>query len=439
MKNKKLFFLFSVCCLTIFSCKTNLVETNNLDIEEDANWKKEALHRIDSLRKRELTIIVKDKNGNSIPNAEVKINLDKHEFKFGAAIDKDVFNSPHTEKHKSLLKTYFNSSGFENALKPKRRFSETEAKAAQIIPWFLENDFYMRGHALVWENRKNMRPKEKKVMNLKGITNKKKEEKVIALLSQHFTHALKKWDVNCWDVLNEPIGNHQINDLADRNTFAYWFKLADSVRQRNNKPDVKLFINENRVISGTTPNTYSRPSEYKKIIQSILDEGAPLEGIGFQSRIKHQFVSPEQMLERLKSFEEFNLPLHATEFEIRDSDIRTYTIEERSGLIEQVMLIYTSHYLVDGIWHWTFYNNTRNSKPWALFNYDGTPTVSGEQWIKTMNTYFNSSYELKTNSNGEVNKRVFKGDYMLSVSYKNQFKYVKRTITENNTLTIILE
>ena len=436
---KSTFCIHFVLVVLMFSCKSNSDQTIADKVKEDTNWKKEALHRIDSLRKRELTIIVKDKNGNSIPNAEVKINLDKHEFKFGAAIDKDLFNSPHTEKYKSLLKTYFNSSGFENALKPKRRFSTTEAKAAQILPWFLENDFYMRGHALVWENRKNMRPEEKKVMNLKGITNKEKEEKIIALSSQHFTHALKKWDVNCWDVLNEPIGNHQINDLTDRNTSAYWFKLADSVRKLNNKPDVKLFINENRVISGTTPNTYSRPSKYKKIIQSILDEGAPLEGIGFQSRIKHQFVSPEQMLERLKSFEEFNLPLHATEFEIRDSDIRTYTIEERSALIEQFMLIYTSHYLVDGIWHWTFYNNTKNSKPWALFNYDGTPTVSGKQWIKTMNTYFSSSYDLKTNLNGELKQRVFKGDYTISVNYQNQSMSIKTTINKDDILTLTLD
>jgi len=436
---KSTFCIHFVLVVLMFSCKSNSDQTIADKVKEDTNWKKEALHRIDSLRKRELTIIVKDKNGNTIPNAEVKINLEKHEFKFGAAIDKDVFNSPHTAKYKSLLKTYFNSSGFENALKPKRRFSEAESKAAQIIPWFIKNDFYMRGHALVWENRKNMRPEEKKVMNLKGITNKEKEEKIIALSSQHFTHALKKWDVNCWDVLNEPIGNHQINDLTDRNTSAYWFKLADSVRKLNNKPDVKLFINENRVISGTTPNSYSRPSKYKKIIQSILEEGAPLEGIGFQSRIKHQFVSPEQMLQRLKSFEEYNLPIHATEFEIRDSKVRTYTNEERSALIEQFMLIYVSHYLVDGIWHWTFYNNTKNSKPWALFNYDGTPTVSGKQWIKTMNTYFSSSYDLKTNLNGELKQRVFKGDYTISVNYQNQSMSIKTTINKDDILTLTLD
>jgi len=439
MKNNKLFFVLSVCCFAFFSCNTKTIQSNDLDVEKDANWKKEALHRIDSLRKRELTIIVKYKNGNSIPNAEVKINLDKHEFKFGTAIDKDVFNSPHTAKYKTVLKTYFNSSGFENALKPKRRFSETEAKAEQVLPWFLENGFYMRGHALVWENRKNMRPEEKRAMNEKETTNPKKEEKVIALASKHFTHALKKWDVNCWDVLNEPIGNHQINDLTNRNTFAYWFKLADSIRKLNNKLHVKLFINENRVISGTTPNTYSRPNDYKKIIQSILDEGAPLEGIGFQSRIKHQFVSPEQMLQRLKSFEEYNLPLHATEFEIRDSKVRTYTNEERSALIEQFMLIYVSHYLVDGIWHWTFYNNTKNSKPWALFNYDGTPTVSGEQWMQTMNTYFSSSYDLKTNLNGELKQRVFKGDYTISVNYQNQSMSIKTTINKDDILTLTLD
>jgi GH35 family endo-1,4-beta-xylanase len=448
----RLFILFiSNSVFLIQSCSTNknIIETNisknKLDsqtsfiVQKDAKWKKDAIHRIDSLRKRDLTIIVKDNKGVTIPNAQVKIKLNKHEFKFGAAIDKDLFNSPHTEKYKTLLKTYFNSSGFENALKPKRRFSETETKAVPIMDWLQNNGFYMRGHALVWENRKNMRPEEKNIMNKKETTNNKKEKAVIKLASRHFTHALKKWNVDCWDVLNEPLGNHQINDLTDRNSFGYWFKLANKVRKQNNKPNTKLFINENRVISGTTPNTYSRPADYKKVIQSILAENAPLEGIGFQSRIKHNFVTPEQMLQRLKSFEEYNLPLHATEFEIRDTDIRIYTIEERNALIEQFMLIYVSHYLVDGIWHWTFYNNVTNSKPWALFDYDGSPTVSGKQWISTMKTHFSSSYNLTTNKKGELKKRVFKGEYSINVNFKNKSKSIKTTVSKNNTLTITLK
>ncbi len=417
---------------------TNGENTNANKNKVIPNWKKEALHRIDSLRKVDLNITVLDASGNKVEDAIIDLKLVKHDFKFGAVVDYNFLNSSYAEIHQTNLKTYFNSSGFHNALKPKQRHKNKEKSAEKVINWLLKKGFYVRGHALVWEHQKNMRPEEKRAMRSNRWSNKTKKVKVTKLAKQHFIHSLNKWNVQAWDVLNEPIGNHQINDLTSENSFAYWFKLADSIRKTSINPNVKLFINENRVVSGTTPNTYFRQEEYRNIISTILKENAPLEGIGFQSRIKHNFVSPEDMYERLKDFEIFNLPLHATEFEVRDSDKKTYTIAERNQIIEQFMLIYVSHYLVEGIWHWTFYDNKKGKNPWALFNFDGSPTVSGKQWINTMNLYFSSNKTLKTLKNGEINARIFKGDYRIRITNKVNTKTIPLKVLKNETIVIQL-
>lgn len=401
-------------------------------------WKEEARARINKHRKVNLKINVVDTQNNPINDATIEIKLVRHHFKFGAVVDKDFLDSKYTDSYKKTLKTYFNSSGFENALKPKRRFSDTENKAEKVMQWLKTNDFSVRGHALVWENPRNMRNDEKKVYFNKNTTKATKEKKLFKLCGRHFKHAIPKWDVICWDVLNEPIGNHHINDLTTTNTFAYWFKLADKIRKQHNKPNLKLFINENRVISGTTPDTYKRPKLYRDIIQGIIDQGAPIEGIGMQSRIKHSFVSPEDMYNKLKSFEGFNLPIHATEFEVRDTNKKTYTEEERKQIIEQFMLIYVSHPLVEGIWHWTFFDNKKGRKPWALFNYDGTPTVSGEQWLQTMKTDFNTHEKLTSDSNGNVDLRAFKGDYKITITHNNSTISKDVTFTEDTLISLTL-
>lgn len=401
------------------------------------NWKKEALHRIDSLRKVDLNITVLDANGNKIENAVIDIKLTKHHFKFGAVINNTFLTTTYADVHKKNLKKYFNSTGFQNALKPKQRHKDREKGAERVFEWLFRNDFYVRGHTLVWENIKNMRPEEKKVMKSNEDSKDIKKKKITKLVKKHFFHALNKWDVQAWDVLNEPIGNHQINDLTSENSFAYWFKLADSIRKQSKFKNVKLFINENRVISGTTKGTYSRPKEYRSIISSIIKEKAPLEGIGLQSRIKHGFVSPKEMYKRLQDFEVFKLPVHTTEFEVIDSDRKTYSNEEKNQIIEQFMLIYASHYLVEGIWHWTFYQNKKEiNSSRALFNFDGTPTISGKQWIKTMNQNFTSNHELKTQKEGSVKARIFKGDYTIIIKSENQTKEINLKAIDNQNITV---
>ena len=113
---------------------------------------------------------------------------------------------------------------------------------------------------------------------------------------------------------NEPIANNIINDLlCDQNTQVYWFKLADSIRRQHDKENVMLFQNDYQVISATTPwalkftkegySAVGRPALYAEILDEQLALGAPIDGIGFQSRIKGGMITPDSIYNRLLSFD----------------------------------------------------------------------------------------------------------------------------------------
>lgn len=412
---------------------------NTTLFSQKKNWKTEALNRIDENRKQNINIHITDAAGRPIQGAAVQIKLTKHDFKFGAVVDAEFLNSKNSATYKDTFLKYFNAAGFENALKPKHRGTVTEAETEKIADWFEKNNIQMRGHALVYDGEKFLRQDVKKIIEDKSLNNQQKLQQALPLVDFHVKYGMNKWNVIAWDVLNEPIGNSIVDDLTPQNLIAYWFKLADKQRKAANKTNTKLYINENRIISGTTPNTFERPLQYKTIIQNCLKLGAPIEGIGFQSRFKDGYVKPAEMYKRLCSFDDLNLEYQGTEFEIRDSEKYTYSPEEIREITEQFMLIYLSHPKVTGIWHWTFNDTKDNAKPWALFNYDGSPTVCGKQWIQTMETYFNTNINTSSNDVGNVNSRGFKGDYLIEINYNGKNKTVQQTVLKDENINIVLE
>jgi hypothetical protein len=201
---------------------------------------------------------------------------------------------------------------------------------------------------------------------------------------------------------------------------------------------VKLYQNDYRIVSITRPRDHKtklkeykavgRLHIYKEILEDQIAQGASIEGIGFQSRIKNGLITPDTIYNRLCSFESFELPYHATEFEVRDNKkTYMYSDEERRLITEYMMVIYFSHPNVDGFWHWTFADmNTRKTLDYPLFNYDGTPKVTGQKWMELMDGFFSTDLKLTTDAKGEITMHGYYGDYEVTTTidgtvYKSYF------------------
>lgn len=400
-------------------------------------WRIEANERIDAIRKRDLKIRVTDSTGGTVHDAEVHIELKRHEFLWGAVVNEFWPTSPYLDKYKETFLKYFNASGSRLSLKPKQRGTRA---AEAIWPWFVENDIYMRGHMLVWEHTNWWDQEMKEVYNDSSLSKQEKGERLIKLSEAHFHHAIPKWDVECWDVMNEPLTNHLINDLVPVNTFTHWFKLADELRREYGRQDVQLFINEFQIISGIAKWALPRPAKYRQVIDKMLAEGAPIEGIGFQGRFKADGpLAPEIVYERLGDFEKYGLPYHITEFEIRDSPSYQWTNKEKKRAVNEMMTIYFSHPNVEGFWHWTFCDVPNGHERFALFKYDGTPYPCGEEWMRAMVEDFNTDVALSTSTNGECSVRGFKGEYEITVSKGGLVKVLSVILDEDKEIELELQ
>lgn len=412
------------CLLTFSLILSNVFAQDLQDWGKYENVKKEAIQRIDKYRKGSIKIKLVFPNQKLAANSTVNIKLKRHEFKFGAVVGQSFATSPYRDIYRKNFLKYFNASGFGLALKPKRVGSKQEELAATItMPWFKDNNIYVRGHTLTWEGKRFFSRKNLAIYNDASLSNKEKGEKLVTSASNHFYHAIPKWDVQCWDVSNEPIANNDINSLfPDTNTHVQWFKLADSLRTLYNKKHIKLYQNDYQIISSISKKVASRPAKYRAILDDQIAQGAPIDGIGFQSRIKSGMIAPDTIYKRLCDFDRYNLPYQATEFEIRD-DLKKYVYsdEERKLITEYMMVMYFSHPKVEGFWHWTFADKRPNEVlDYPLFNYDGTPKVTGLKWIDLMEGFFNTDLILTTDENGEVTFRGYYGSYEVEIDNEGE-------------------
>ena len=397
------------------------------------NIKEEAAQRVEQHRKGDARLRILLPNQELAANTDVRVKLKRHDFKWGAVVKESFVTSPHSDKYKETFLKYFNATGFAVALKPKFRSTSREETTYTVsMPWFLKNDIYVRGHTLAWEGIKYMRPEDLAIYNDATLSDQVKGDSLLKSCGIHFPHAIPKWDVRCWDVSNESIGNNLINDLLpDYNTHVHWFKLADSIRRECGKEDVVLYQNDYQIISAIsswalnyTREGYSavgRPALYREIMDEQIALGAPIEGIGFQSRLKHGLITPDSIYKRLCDFDRYNLPFQATEFEIRDDVNKyVYTDAQRRLLTEYMMLMYFSHPKVNGFWHWTFADGrSTENLDYPLFNYDGTPKVNGLKWIELMEGFLTTDKSLETNGWGDVNVRGYYGSYELIAEIGN--------------------
>ncbi|WP_281614437.1 sulfatase-like hydrolase/transferase [Flammeovirga sp. SubArs3] len=386
------------------------------------DWLKDAEARIEKHRKGDVSLTVLDKKGKPF-SGEVKVEQIGHQFRFGGIVNSQLFTSDKKEIYEETFASVFEHAGYENALKIKHK-KAFEKRHDQIDPFLKKNNISLRGHALVWEKQKNMPKEVQKFVSDKDTT------QLIASLEEYVKFGLENYNVIEWDVLNEPRECHDVQDLTKRNSWAHWFKYAEQIRTNEN---VKFYLNENKVISSPYKTAEKNISFHYKVIKDILAEGAPLEALGFQSRMK-QHIHPADIYDRLNIFAEFGLPMLGTEFEIVDSNYQKFTEEDRKNITREVMTVYFSHPMVEGLYVWTPFGTDRK----AFYDLDGNPRAEAEVW-KSQLAEWSTKETLSTDKSGAANFRGYKGTYKVSITKKGKtYTKVFKVDQPENTITVKL-
>ena len=428
-----------------------------------ATWRTDAYSRIDQYRKADLDIQVVDQNGNLVEGAQVSVELQRNEFYFGGTFSVkdfagvgDAAMTMSTNTYRERVLALFNAIGLNNGFKP--RLDGLHEYLPELKSWAASNGIPVRGHLLIWPgvDDVNNHLTDAVLADVLAVeaalTNGSSQATIDALradLRATVQSEMADWasqhDVVEWDVINEPLSNHRVQDaLDDYDVMADWFEIAESNKV---SADCGLRINEYQIISAMTeeltPGYYTdRRDRYMTEINRLLSNSAPITGIGFQSRIKSERRDPQIIYDRLDEWATTypDLSLAGTEFEVKDSDpddtwkTYWYTDEERAQITEEMMTQYYSHPQVTGLHAW----DTIGNEGAELVNYDGTPTRNGLVWYYLHRHRFHTGTELASDIGGITGLRAFKGDYDITVSYKGQQKISSITLSSNQTVVLTL-
>ncbi len=429
------------CLAAAASCdKTTASSTNPLDlsgnnvvgIEElvadvecgQQQWRIDAQQRINQHRKTSGQITLVDKNGELVSNAKVHLQLQRHDFNFGGVMQAKMWDGLQDNISDLYRQTYlgfnFNKAGLQNGLKYKLRngFGSTTERA---LDWLNSYDISVRGHTLIWPGWSHMETNISAAdASRMGISAGAPEDLSAEDLKVYVDTIIKdwasKWDVDEWDVTNEPRANFNVQEKLGYDQEAEWFKIA---KQHVKNPSATLYLNENRVVSDTATGVLTAKMQtFEDDMNSILNNDGPLEALGFQSRFGTManggLLDADTMYQRLSYFDKYNMTIAATEFEMKDDQITSEI--DRAIMTERVMSVYFSKENVTDIMVWTFFKSSSSTHNRHIVEPDGSPNLRGKAWLYLVKKHWHTDELTWFDRNSSITFNGFKGEYLATVS-----------------------
>ena len=247
-------------------------------------------------------------------------------------------NSTDGEQYRKIIREWFNGAVLENELKwPNWEGDRTKALAA--VDWLQASGISkLRGHNLIWPNWNLMPPDVQKLSaDARSMRNR---------VNDHIADevAANRGRLTDWDVLNEPYSNRDVQGVLGNGEMAEWFK-----QERRLDPDAALYVNDYGILEGNGADIV-RQNGYFNIIQNILENGGPIDGIGLQGHFNYQFTGPVRMLEILDRFAKLGPSIKVTEFDV---DVADETLQ--AEFTRDFLTAMFSHPAVNGIFVWGFW------------------------------------------------------------------------------------
>ena len=397
--------------------------------EADSAWRKEALARIEKIRKAELVVEVIDANGKPVPDAEVKVEMQRQAFRFGNTVDSHMLGAPEksfpytktrkgqkyvttwedAQKYREVVKDNFNMVTFESEFRPHSWKQQTQGKAPKkdayriltesTIPWLQKNQIEIRGHYLSW-GAIDFSPIEAVY-----VGNPEAHRK---WLWAHMGHILSKTKgvVTEWDTINHIVawGNHTYEK-----EYGGLEILGEIMAEaRRLAPEATHAINEGKIL----PDGYKRDA-YKRVIRSLNEQGQAPDTVGFMAHFAlTSLTPPEELLEVYDDFAKIAPRLQLSELDVDAGDDEAL----HADYYRDVLLATFSHPNFHSIVQWGFWENDHWKTNAALWRKDWSLKPAGEVFVDLVKKQWWTDEVIRSNAKGVGQVRGFLGDYQVSVT-----------------------
>lgn len=411
--------------------------------EKDAAWRKQALARIEKIRKGDLTITVVDANGRPVPDATVHVAMQQHAFGFGNAVESEVLGAEasdfpinpknkivvtwdEAQKYRQIVKKYFDRVTFESELRPhfwKMLKSDDAAWRRKnriftenTIPWLIKNNIAVRGHYIAWAPMDFNKGEKEFVGNPEGHR---------AWLWEHMADVLPATAdfVTEWDTINHIIGwgNHTYE--AEYGGAEIYAEILAEARRL--APQAMHAINEGKVL----PDGYKR-EPYKEIIRFLNEQGQAPDIVGFMGHFGlTSLTPPAELLKVYDEFAEIAPRLQLSEFDVEAGD----DDELQADYYRDVMIASFSHPNFVAIVQWGFWEKMHWKPAAALWREDWTLKPSGEAFVDLVANQWWTDETLTTDSQGQCQLRGFLGDYEIKARVDGTSQTIATTLDRSGT------
>lgn len=373
-----------------------------------------------SHRKAKKEIVFKDAQGNALANRQVSIEQKSHSFLFGCGAfefmnhikDANDETADITSKWLKIF-NYGTLPFYWGRYEPEegKPDEETLMKTAKYLQ---ERGVRVKGHPLCWHT-----VCADWLMNYDNATILKKQLDRIHREVTNF-----KGVIDMWDVINEvvimPVFDKYDNAVTricnDRGRIALVKDVFAAAHESN--PDATLLIND-----------FNLSEAYRILIDGLLNAGVPISAIGIQTHQHQGYMGKEKLLDILKRYEVFGLPLHFTENTLISGDLMPSHIvdlndwqvdewpttpegeERQCREIEELYRTLFEHPLVEAITTWDFRDGAWLKAPAGFLRLDNSEKPSYEMLRKLIKEEWSTKSLLTTDSEGRVTVEGFKGEY----------------------------
>jgi endo-1,4-beta-xylanase len=405
--------------------------------EEGAQWRIDALQRINEIRMGDITVKVMDDAGKAVSNASVHLRMTNHHFGFGTAVSKYRWYSDGTasEIYRQKLADLtgdgrtFSVAVIENALKwpgwERTDNPHHRTETANLIARLVSYGIRVRGHNLVWP-----------VWQYLPDDLEQNQNNPTAIENRIYTHIQEEagWPgikgvLSEWDVINEMSHCFDLRDVFDtEDIYADWMTWA-----READPDALLYINEYSIINNGGKDKNSQ-DKYKEIIERLIEQGAPLDGLGVQGHFDTNLTPPKKVLSILDEFAVYGKDISITEY-----DASGTPGEAAADYMRDILIAAYSHPSVRNFLMWGFWDGAHWNEDAPLFTMDWQLKPSGEVFIDYVFNKWWTDVTTSTDAGGNASVRAYHGNYDLTVTYGNRNVEYSFTMVEAGGKTLQIQ
>ncbi|KAK2982320.1 hypothetical protein RJ640_009017, partial [Escallonia rubra] len=287
------------------------------------------------VRKRKVRLQVSDKQGKKIQGAQITIEEKKPEFQIGCAVAAPIINT--TGYQDWFVSKGFSVSVFNNEMKwyynEKLPGTENYTVPDAMLAFFEKHGVAVRGHCVHWDLERQNMPWTK------ALPNKELWDALWRRMDSVMTRYAGK--VIAWDVVNENVHFHYLEDRLGPNTSDMLYKRAAEL-----DPKATLFLNEFKTLEypEDMPLIPSRYIEKLDEIRSFPGLENKVIALGLQAHF-NSYPNLPYVRACLDVLGETRMPIWLTEFDIGKGP-------NQAGYLEEVMREVYSHPAVEGIMLW---------------------------------------------------------------------------------------